>query len=174
MTLYTKNITDANYYQPLFGVLLLISEALYLVKFPHLHLAYSANKFKEITIPAYVEAFLNIIISVLLVRKLGLVGVAIGTIAGMTYRMVFHVYYTSKIIPGRKQIIFYKKFFLFSVTAILGYFVCHRFVPLAEVTVGNWILYAVIYSLILGVLYGGISLIFFKKELKFFLRYLKK
>lgn len=120
MQIYTKGITDTNYYQPVFGILLLISEALYLVKFPHMNFSYSANKFKETTIPAFIEAGLNIVISVILVSKFGLIGVAIGTIVGMTYRTVFHVYYTSKLIP-RPQSIFYKKYLLFSVTAVLGF-----------------------------------------------------
>ena len=64
--LYTRGIVDTDYNQPLFGFLLVLSEALYLVKLPHLNLAYSANKFKEITIPAYIEAILNIVISVVL------------------------------------------------------------------------------------------------------------
>ena len=108
MRLYTRGIVDTEYNQPLFGFLLVLSEALYLVKLPHLNLAYSANKFKEITVPAYIEATLNIVISVALVKKLGLIGVTIGTIAGMTYRMVFHVYYSSKIVPGRALRIFYR------------------------------------------------------------------
>ena len=92
--LYTRGIVDTDYNQPLFGFLLVVSEALYLVKLPHLNLAYSANKFKEITVPAYIEAILNIVISVSLVKKFGLIGVTVGTIVGMTYRMVFHVYYS--------------------------------------------------------------------------------
>ena len=96
--LYTNGVKDINYNQPLFGVLLLLSEAIYLLKLPHLNLAYSANKFKEITIPAFVEAFINIIISIILVHYLGLIGVAIGTIIAMLYRMFFHVYYTKKLI----------------------------------------------------------------------------
>ena len=32
---------------------------------------------------------------------------------GMTYRMIFHVYYTSRIVPERVQSIFYRKLFLF-------------------------------------------------------------
>ncbi|MCQ5164383.1 polysaccharide biosynthesis C-terminal domain-containing protein, partial [Faecalibacterium prausnitzii] len=68
-----------------------------------------SNKFKEITVQAYIEAMMNIMISVALVKWIGLIGVTIGTIVGMTYRMVFHVYYTSKIVPGRPQCIFYRK-----------------------------------------------------------------
>ena len=67
--LYTSGIYDADYNQPLFGILLLISEALYIVKYPHLNLSYDANKFKEITKPAFVEALINIVVSVALVGK---------------------------------------------------------------------------------------------------------
>ena len=102
--LYTKDIVDTDYNQPLFGFLLVLAEALYLIKLPHLNLAYSANKFKEITVPAYIEAMLNIMISVALVKWIGLIGVTIGTIVGMTYRMVFHVYYTSKTFRGGRSV----------------------------------------------------------------------
>lgn len=45
--LYTKGVTDADYIQPLFGVLIVVAEGLYLIKEPHMDLSYSANKFKE-------------------------------------------------------------------------------------------------------------------------------
>lgn len=85
--LYTNGITDVDYIQPIFGVLIVMAEGLYLIKEPHLDLSYSANKFKELSVPAFVEAGINILVSIILVHKLGLIGVAIGTIAGMTYRM---------------------------------------------------------------------------------------
>lgn len=172
--IYTKDITDTNYNMPLFGILLIISEVLYLVKLPHLNLAYSANKFKEITAPAFIEALLNIIISIIFVGKYGLIGVTIGTIIGMTYRMMFHVYYTSKIVPGRVQSIFYKKLSLFTITAVVGFCICNFLVPITEITVLNWLGHAVMYSIIVGILFGIISITFFKKELKFFVRYLKR
>lgn len=172
--IYTKNITDANYNQPLFGILILISEGLYLIKSPHLNLAYSANKFKEITIPAFIEAFLNIALSIVLVIKFGLIGIIIGTIVAMLYRMIFHVYFTTKLIPSRKQFIFYKKFLIFTIVSIIGIFVCHFFFPLGGQTILNWIIDGIIYSLIFALLYLIISLLFFKKELLFFKKYITK
>lgn len=172
--LYTKGIWDTNYYQPLFGWVLVASEALYLVKLPHLNLAYSANKFKEITVPAYVEAGLNILISVLLVRKFGLIGVAIGTIVGMVYRMAFHVYYTSKIIPGRAQSIFYKKFILFSIGAVCGFVICIIIAPFKNISIITWVIHGILYSMIVGTIFLLISSIYFKNELKFFVKYIKR
>ena len=172
--LYTRGITDTDYYQPLFGFLLLASEALYLVKLPHLDLAYAANKFRQITVPAYMEAGLNIVLSVVLVRWLGLIGVALGTIAGMAYRMVFHVYYTSRIIPGRAQHIFYRKLLLFAMGAGAGFFLCRRLMPFYTVTLASWLVHAVVYSVIVAGMLSAVSILFFKNEVKFFIQYIKR
>lgn len=172
--LYTKDIVDTDYNQPLFGFLLVLAEVLYLIKLPHLNLAYSANKFKEITVPAYIEAMLNIMISVALVKWIGLIGVTIGTIVGMTYRMVFHVYYTSKIVPGRAQCIFYRKLFLFAAGAGGGFVFCYKLLPLQTVTVGSWIVHAIFYCVVMGAILLAISILFFQNEMKFFWKYVKR
>lgn len=171
--LYTNGITDADYNQPLFGVLIVMAEGLYLIKEPHLDLSYSANKFKELAVPAFVEAGINILVSVILVHKLGLIGVAIGTIAGMTYRMAYQIYFTTKIVRNRKQWIFYKKLLAFSFVTVIGVAICH-FIPLIEVTVWNWVLHAFIYALIFGVLYLILSLLLFKKEIRYIKDYVLK
>lgn len=169
--IYTKGITDADYFQPLFGGLIVISEGLYLIKEPHLDLSYSANKFKELSVPAFVEAGINILISILLVNNFGLVGVAIGTIVGMGFRMVYHIYFTTKIVKNRKQWIFYKKLLAFSIITVLGVCIC-SYIPIIEVSVYSWILHAFIYSFIFGGLYLILSLIMFKKEIRYLKEYM--
>ena len=171
--IYTSGLSDANYNQPLFGVLLVISEALYLLKFPHLNLAYSANKFKEISIPAFVEAGLNIIISVALVPFLGLIGVAIGTIIAMLYRMVFHVYYTSEIVPGRRQWIFYRKLMLFLTASGFGVIIC-LLIPSCDGSVIGWVWHAILYSIVIGLMLILTSFCFFREEIRNLKNYLKR
>lgn len=172
--IYTKGINDANYYQPVFGILLLISEALYLVKMPHLSLSYSANRFKEITKPSFIEALINIIISLLLVRKYGLIGIATGTIVAMIYRLIFHVYYTGKLVTDRKQIVFYRKLFIFTLGGIIGVIVSNIIISPVKYTLINWLIHAITYSFIFGVLYLVISMLFFKKEMIYIKKYLLK
>lgn len=171
--LYTNGITDVDYIQSIFGVLIVMAEGLYLIKEPHLDLSYSANKFKELSVPAFVEAGINILVSIILVHKLGLIGVAIGTIAGMTYRMAYQIYFTTKIVKNRKQWIFYKKLLAFSFVTLIGVAICH-FVPLTEITVWNWVLHAFIYALIFGVLYLILSLLLFKKDVRYLKEYILK
>lgn len=171
--LYTKGITDTNYNQPLFGVLLVISTIFYLIKLPHLNLAYSTNKFKEITIPAYMEAGINIMVSIILVKKFGLIGVTIGTICAMVYRMIFHVYYTAKILPGRNQNIFYKKLFSYATCSLISYLLCSYIYPFTDITINEWINHAIVYCIIIGILLTLLSISFYKKEIKFLINYIK-
>ena len=171
--IYTSGINDANYNQFLFGILLVISEALYLIKFPHLNLSYSANKFKELTIPAFIEAFINIIVSLILVKRFGLIGVSIGTICGMTYRMMQQVKFTNKLIENRNQLLFYKKLLIFSISTVIGLIFCYLFIPLAKFNISSWIIHAIMYLLLFGTIYIITSKLFFEKEINYLLNYMK-
>lgn len=171
--IYTKNVTDANYYQPVFGILLMVAEGIYLIKNAHLDLAYAANKFKEIKIPCYIEAIINIAISLILIKPLGLIGIAVGTLVAMIYRMIFHVWYTNKKLVKRPQILFYKKVLNFGVFTAIGVLVCIFLIPRVEYSIFNWIWHGIIYSAILGTLYLINSLLFYRRELKIIKDYLK-
>ncbi len=169
--IYTSGIEDADYNQLLFGILLVISEALYLIKFPHLNLSYTANKFKELTKPAFIEAGINVIVSLILVSKYGLIGVVTGTICAMIYRMVYQVFFTKKLIKSRKQTIFYKKLFIFIIFTLIG-LVISNFITIKEnINIFSWILNAILYAVIFGVLYLIADFIFFKKEIDMIKQY---
>lgn len=172
--IYTKGITDTNYYQPLFGALILIAEAIYMIKSPHLALAYSTNKFKEITKACYIEAAINIIISVVLVPKTGLIGVAIGTIIAMLYRTIYQINFTKTIIKNRNIKETYKKIGIFILGTIIGVFICLMVVPKVEFAIYSWIISAIIYTIIMIIDYYIISKLFFKKEFNFVKKYIFK
>ena len=72
------------------------------------------------------------------------------------------------------NIFFYKKFFLFVLVSVFGAAICYREFPLFNYTVSNWVIHAIVYSVILGIIYLCISIIFFRNELNFFLKYLKR
>lgn len=172
--LYTKGVMDTSYKQPLFGVLLVLAEALYLAARPHMDLAYAANRFKDLTKPAFIEAAINLTLSLILVRPLGLIGVAVGTACAMLFHFVFYVSYTKKLIPGRKPLRCYGKFALFLAAACLGVLLCLYLFPFAGDTVSSWCLHAVVYCAILGIVFAILSLLFFRRELHYFARYLKR
>ena len=100
---YTLGITDANYIRPLFAILLVLAEFVWAVRLPYSSITLAAGHFKETRKGAWVEAITNIAISLILVWKFGIVGVAIGTLVAMIIRTVEFMYHTNKYILQRKQ-----------------------------------------------------------------------
>lgn len=146
--IYTSGIKDVNYIQPLFGVLIIISEMIFCLREPYITMAYSANKFKDLKLIAYIEAVLNIVISLILVSKYGLVGVTIGTIIAMMVRTIYHVIYLKSHILKRNFSHFIKKIIVFSVFVILSIMFCKFIYPFDNINILNWIVHAIFYSVI--------------------------
>ncbi len=170
--IYTNGVNDADYSQPLFAYLLLISEAIYLLKFPHLNLAYSANKYKEISPSGFIEAIINIILSIILIPLYGLVGAAIGTISAMIYRMAYHVWYTKKII-GRSQWVYYKKIIIYAASSAIGIIICSMLpVGSKDTNIINWLACAVEYSGIMTIILIITNMLFYKEDLLYVKSYI--
>lgn len=171
--LYTHNINDANYSQPVFGVILLLAEAFYAIRSPYLNLAYDANKFKEISKYAYIETALNITISIILVHKLGLVGIAIGTLVAMIYRTIAHVFYLRKKILKRSVMKFAKRFMALFIPITIAVISLAVFAPITNNSITDWLIHAIIYFLAIAIIVLAVSLLYFKKDLKTLKAYLK-
>lgn len=90
---YTKNISDANYFQPLFSSLLTVAYGLCCLRNVYNILICSAGHFKQTQISSITEAIINIIVSVVLVMRHGLVGVAIGTLVAVFYQQIYYFIY---------------------------------------------------------------------------------
>ena len=69
---------------------------------------------------AYIEAAINIILSVAFVIKFGLVGIAVGTLVGMSYRMLYFVWYISHNILKRSVTKFIKRLGISSLILVLS------------------------------------------------------
>ena len=96
--LYTKGIRDIDYYQPVFSTIIVLAEMVYTIRDPYVSVVYAAGKFEETAKSAYIEAGINIVLSVALVSRFGLVGIGLGTLIGMTYRMIYLIIYIRKYI----------------------------------------------------------------------------
>ena len=109
---YTKNIIDANYIQPLFGFIMTFAQAAYCIRLPYNIMVMAAGHYKETQLSAIIEMLINIIISVVLVIKFGLIGVSIGTLVAMTYRSIYLAWYLSHNIINRSFNHFLKHVFV--------------------------------------------------------------
>lgn len=94
--IYTRGITDADYVQPLFAVLLTVANAGHCLRLPYNILIVAAGHYKQ-TQNNYIAAMIiNIVVSVLTVKIWGLVGVAIGTVVAMVYQTLWMAWYDSR------------------------------------------------------------------------------
>lgn len=101
VTIYTNGIKDANYYRPVFAGIIVIANMLYIIREPYRLLILAAGKFKETNFGAVVEAVLNLTISILLVKKYDLVGVAIGTFVAIIFRLLYFIWFLKRAVLYR-------------------------------------------------------------------------
>lgn len=164
VSVYTLNIRDANYYQPVFAVIISIAEGVYCLRDPYVSVAYAAGHFRETAKYAYCEAGINICLSLILVHKFGLIGVAIGTLVAMIFRMAAHIIYMKKNIMMRsvKQSLFSILTFvlLCSSAIIVSKFINHNMASYFE-----WIINAIIVAVVYGILIVGMAFAFKRKLL---------
>ena len=165
--LYTQNVNDVNYSVPIFGVLIAISEAIYCLQEPYTRMTYIADKFKDIRVAAYMEAIINIILSIILVSQYGLIGVAIGTLLAMLFRLLFQVCYLKNHVLNRSLSKFIKKFLVFGLGAIVSIILC-SFIKITKVSLFIWVRTAIIYTLICLCIFIINSYIFYKEEFNYF------
>lgn len=101
ISVYTQGVTDATYYQPLFGYIVVLAQAFWAIRQPYDAIVFAAGEFKSTRNGAIVEAAVNIIISVSLIWKFGLIGVAVGTLVAMIIRTTIYIRFASKKVLGR-------------------------------------------------------------------------
>ena len=163
VSVYTANITDVDYIRPVFGTVLIISELVYCIRLPYYYMITNAGHFKQIKKGAYVEAGINIALSLILVHFLGLTGLALATSVAMTYRTVEIVLYCSKNITKQSPLIALKRLIVNAVGALIVLLICH-FIPFTATTFIQWILLAIIVAVVAIIVLGLMNLIFFKKD----------
>ncbi len=139
--LYTKGITDADYHAPAFAVLLTLAGAAYCYRIPYHAITVAAGHYRSTQLACIIEAAANIILSVALVFRLGLAGVALGTLAAVTYRTVYLVFYLSNHLLKRSV----KHFLLHMMAnglAVILMLLCSSGIRLGEVSLLSWFIMA--------------------------------
>jgi len=173
--LYTKGITDINYIQPLFAILMCISEGIYVIRSVYSSVVYAAGHFKQTNKGAYIEAIINITTSVALVYKFGIVGVAIGTCIAMIYRTIDYVIYLYKNILYRSPLIMLKRLLINSAAIVTSVLFCNLFIIEDISDWGIWIVKAMFVSMVVVICVSAINVLFYRTEfLSFTKRMIRK
>ncbi len=163
--IYTANITDVDYIRPLFGGIIILSELIYCLRLPYYYMITNARHYKQIKNGAFVEAGLNIGLSLILIKFLGITGLAIGTCIAMLFRTVQIALYCSKNIINRSPLIIIKRVLInsFASVFLIG---LSKFVSFDVTNFIDLFIYAVIIGIIAVMIFVFVNFIFFRSDFK--------
>ncbi|MDV7750675.1 polysaccharide biosynthesis C-terminal domain-containing protein [Enterococcus faecium] len=165
VSVYTSSIIDANYIQPLFGYMMCFAMMVYMIRIPYNYMILAAGHYKQTQISALVEAGLNIAVSIALVYKFGLVGVAFGTFVAMAYRTVYFAIYLRNNIINR-PFRFFIKHILCDLTVIITMILSTNWITMVGNGYFGWIILACKVAMICLVECIIINAVFYRNETK--------
>lgn len=168
--LYTAGIDDVNYDVPFFSIVLVLAYTIYSIRSPYRMLIFAAGHFRETQISSFIEAGINIVVSLILVNRLGLVGVAIGTLVSMSYQTLYLVLYLSKNIIFRSVKLFVRHIIvdaiIFGAMMLVGITILEFIVIISII---DWLIVAIILGILFILISVAINFIFYKENLKYYL-----
>ena len=169
--IYTSDITDTSYIRPIFVYVITSAYFALFIRMLYSSITLAAGHFKETKKGAWVEAIINIGISVILVFKFGIVGVAIGTLIATTIRMIEFIYHTSKYITQIPIIDSAKKLILSMIEIILIVILSTKIeIPFENAqNYIQWIIYAIEVLMVTGVSVTLLNILLNKKDFKTFI-----
>ena len=162
--IYTDGVDDANYIQPAFSVIIALAMYYYSVRMPYHSMVIAAGRFKQTRIAAYGEAIINLLLSVILVLKFGLIGVAIGTLVSDLFRYIYYAGYLSKHVLHFSFAAFIKRFVInladYSLTCFIGFAIVRQF------TITNYFVWALagLAATAVSFLIHALSILLFYRE----------
>lgn len=173
VTVYTSGITDVNYNRPLFGYILSIAYVFFCLRIPYQNIVEVAGHFKQTKKGAYLEAAINVGVSVVFGWKFGIIGVAIGTLVAMIFRTFQYAFYVAKNLVKRSHWEFLIRLMVLIFNMGLIIIIC-KILPLRNaISYISWAINGVIVFIIACTVTIGSSLLFYKHEFVVFLQKLR-
>lgn len=159
VSVYTSGVTDVNYVQPTFALLLSLAQGGHCLRLPYNLMILAGGHYKQ-TQNNYIHvAVINILSSILLVKIWGLIGVAIGTLIAMLYQTVWMAIYVSKEFIKWPFINFIKQLIIdcgvFIVAFVLCSFIngkCSGYIDWIVLAIKNgliWIVISLLFNIVL-------------------------
>ena len=165
ISLYTKGVHDVEYILPIYAIVITGAQMFYSFRTPYLTIVQGVGHYKQTKNGAYAEAIINIVTSVILVKYIGIVGVAVGTLIANVFRTVQYALYIDKHIVPRGKTVFARRI-LWTVSNILiiYFIVSSKASQFAYLDWKAWIVTALIISILSILLTALSSLIFYRKD----------
>lgn len=162
--IYTHGVNDANYMQPLFGVLLVVANSGHCLRLPYNIMILAAGHYKQTQHNYIIAAVMNIAISIICVKQFGLIGVTLGTLAAMIYQTVWMAWYNSKNFICWSMRKFAKQICVDVVSAV-GIYWLGSLMEMSSVSYVAWVVLAVKVTAIGGIIVLVVNGMFYREYL---------
>lgn len=162
---YTHGVNDANYMQPLFGVLLVAANSGHCLRLPYNIMILAAGHYKQTQHNYIIAAVMNIAISIVCVMQFGLIGVALGTLAAMAYQTAWMAWYNSKNFIQWPMKNFFKQIGVDAVSAV-GIYWLGSMMEMSSVSYVAWVVLAVKVTAIGGIIVLVVNGMFYREYLR--------
>ena len=157
VNIYTKGIEDIEYTRPLFALLIGLGSLMYCIRIPYAIVVGAAGHYNETKSGALAEVIINLVVSISLIKPLGMVGVALGTFLAMAYRTFYTVRYLSKNILKRPAKIFYTSLFVNIAVSLAVIFVLRSYLSWMPESIPAFISEAIKIALVVFVVFVAIG-----------------
>lgn len=160
---YTLGVNDANYVQPLFGLLITVANAGHCLRLPYNMIILAGGHYKQTQTNYIIAALLNIVVSVLTVKIWGLIGVALGTLCAMLYQTVWMAHYISKNLIKWPFVNFIKQTAVDVIIFAASYWLSGM-IPMAHISYFSWVVLSIKVAAVWLVITAAVNLIFYRSN----------
>ncbi|MGN0591687.1 MAG: lipopolysaccharide biosynthesis protein [Ruminococcus sp.] len=172
VNIYTHNVTDTNYHQPLLAFLFTLNGLLYNIKTPQGMLVISAGHYKETRWRSLAQALIAVIGGVALAPFFGLNGIMVGLILSNLYRVIDLFFYIPKYVTKLSPFVTIFRVLRMLIAAVIIY-LPSLFLDINPGNYLEWVLYALGFAVYAGVILLAQALIFERENLKAVLERIK-
>lgn len=174
LELYTKGVTDINYIDIYMPILFTIMKLLACSRTPCLNIINVVGMFKETRNSAVIEAIINLIVSVIAVYYFGLYGVVMGTIVALIFRAIDVVVFTNRKILNRKSSVTFTRWSYNVMLCLVIIYFNNCFIHVNIISYFSFFMYAVIYSIVIGLIFIVLNSIMYFKKVQIILNSIKR
>jgi len=167
ISLYTKGVHDVEYLLPTYAAVITVAQMFFSFRTPYLTLVQGVGHYKQTKKGAYAEAAINLILSVTLVQFIGIVGVAVGTLAANIFRTLQYAIYADNHIIKRGKTVFAGRILWACANIAVIYFICSR--TAAQFAYSGWLAWvmtAAVVTAIGAAITVASSFVFYRGDMK--------
>lgn len=173
VTLYTKGVTDVEYIYPSLPIMFCLIQLISWSRYTSGQLTGIAGYAKQTSYVSLIEAIINLSLSVLLVRKQGIVGVTIATVIALPIKVLWCTYIADRKVMKRsymKSISIIGTNFLF----FLGVVLTFRFYRPAISSYLHFFIWGISLTVVFGVIGMGLNFLINRDCWKIIRKYILK